>query len=145
MIEFNNIPHGFAIAGVIPRIFNPYSDKVISRTNAEGELLGGVIYEGFISNCIFMHQGSFDKGWLSPDMLWTCFHYPFVQLGVGIVCGTIPSSKPELLDFNERLGFKVECKIKGAYTDGDLIIMAMRKDECRWLRIKPKTIRSNEQ
>lgn len=145
MIEFNNLTHGYAIAEVIPRIFNPYADKVISRTNADGDLLGGVIYEGFISNCIFMHQGSFEKTWLSPDMLWTVFHYPFVQLGVGVVCGTIPSSKPELLDFNLRLGFKVECAIKDAYKDGDLIIMAMRKPECRWLKIKPKTIRSNEQ
>lgn len=145
MIEFNNIPHGYAIAEVIPRIFNPYADKVISRTNDEGDLLGGVIYEGFISNCIFMHQGSFEPTWLSKDMLWTCFHYPFVQLEVGMVCGTIPSSRPELLDFNLRLGFKIEATIKGAYKDGDLIIMAMRKPECRWLRIKPTTIRSNDQ
>jgi hypothetical protein len=145
MIEINNLFHGYAIAQIIPRIYNPDADRVISRTNSEGELLGGVIYEGCISNCIFMHQGSFDKTWLSPDMLWTVFHYPFVQLGLGMVCGTIPSSRSELLDFNLRLGFKVEAVIKGAYKDGDLLIMAMRKPDCRWLKIKPKTIRSNEQ
>jgi len=145
MIEFNNIPHGYAIAEVIPRIFNPYADKVISRTNEDGDLLGGVIYEGFISNCIFMHQGSFEKNWMTKDLLWTLFHYPFVQLGVGKVCGTIPSSNSELLAFNERLGFKVECRIKDAYKDGDLLIMSMRKEDCRWLKIKPTSIRSNEQ
>lgn len=145
MIEFNNMAHGYAIAEVIPRVFNPYADKVISSLNTDGDLLGGVLYEGCTSNCIFMHQGSFEKTWLTQDMLWAVFHYPFVQLGLGVVCGTIPSSKPELLDFNLRLGFKVEATIKDAYTDGDLIIMAMRKPECRWLKIRPKTIRSNEQ
>lgn len=145
MIQINNPFHGYAIAEIIPRVYNPDADRVISRTNSEGNLLGGVIYEGCISNCIFMHQGGFEKNWLSPDMLWTVFHYPFVQLGLGLVCGTIPSSRQELLDFNLRLGFKVECKIKNAYKDGDLIIMAMRKDECRWLKIKPKSIRSNDQ
>lgn len=141
MIHINNIWHGYQIAETIPRVFNPAADKVISRVDAEDRLLGGVIYEGMISNCIFMHQGSFDKKWLSQDMLWICFDYPFHQLGVGKVCGTIPSSNTELLDFNRRLGFKVECSIKDAYTDGDLVIMSMTREECRWLKIKPKTIR----
>lgn len=145
MIHFNDVEHGCQIAVVIPRTYNPMADRVVSNTDTEGRLLGGVIYEGCISNCIFMHQGSFDPHWLSQDMLWTVFHYPFVQLGLGKVCGTIPSSKPELLDFNRRLGFKVECTITDAYKDGDLIIMSMLKEDCRWLRIKPKSIRSNEQ
>lgn len=145
MICFNEIDHGYRIADAIPRIFNPMADKVISRVDKNGNLLGGVIYEGLISNCIFMHQGSFAKSWLSQDMLWVCFDYPFNQLGVGVVCGTIPSSRADLLAFNRKLGFKEECSIKGAYTDGDLVIMSMRRDECRWLVVKPKGIRSNRE
>lgn len=143
MIHFNDIDHGYRIADVIPRIFNPMADKVISRTDKDGKLLGGVIYEGFISNCVFMHQGSFAKHWLSGDMLWLLFDYPFNQLKVGVVCGTVPSSRPDLVTFNERIGFRVECSIKGAYKDGDLVIMSMRRPECRWLNVKPKSIRSN--
>lgn len=144
-IEFNNIAHGYAIADAIPRVLNPHADKIISRTSDEdGRLLGGVIYEGMTSNCVFMHQAGFEKKWMTPDLLWVFFDYPFNQLGLGKVCGTIPSSKPELLEFNLRLGFSVECVVKDAYKDGDLIVMSMRKAECRWLRIKPKSIRSNQ-
>lgn len=143
MIHFNDTDHGYQIAGVIPRIFNPMADKVISRTDKDGRLLGGVIYESLISNCVFMHQGSFSKKWHSKDLLWVMFDYPFNQLKVDVVCGTIPSSNPELRAVNERLGFKVECSIKDAYKDGDLLIMTMRKPECRWLSITPKSIRSN--
>jgi hypothetical protein len=140
MIVFNNKEHGFTIAKAIPRIFDPAADQVISRVDKGGRLLGGVIYEGMISNCIFMHQAGFDKRWMMGDMLWVLFDYPFNQLKLGMVCGTIPSSKPELLDFNLRLGFKIECSIKGAYVDGDLIVMAMRRDECRWLKLQPRTL-----
>jgi len=144
-IHFNDMMHGTEIAMAIPRILNPAADKVISRTSNEGELLGGVIYESLISNCVFMHQAGFSKTWLSPDMLWLVFHYPFCQLKVDKVCGTVPFSKQELVDFNCRLGFQVEARIKDAYKDGDLVIMTMRKEDCRWLKHKPRTIRSNVQ
>jgi hypothetical protein len=142
MIEFGNKAHGFQIARAIPRIYNAQFDVVISHTE-KGKLLGGVIYTDLISSCVFMHQAGFDKRWMTGDMLWVLFDYPFNQLKVSVVCGTIPSSKPELLDFNQRLGFKVEGTIKGAYTDGDLLVMTMRRPECRWLKLKPRTLKSN--
>lgn len=143
MIEFNNLEHGFEIAQAIPRNFNPRVDQVISRVDDEGRLLGGVIYESLISNCIFMHQAGFAGNWMTRDLLWVFFDYPFNQLKVGKVCGTIPSSKLDLRKFNERLGFTVECAIKDAYKDGDLLIMSMTREQCRWLNHKPVTIRSN--
>jgi hypothetical protein len=143
--HFNNMMHGVEIAMAIPRILNPAADRVISRTTTDGELLGGVIYESMISNCLFMHQAGFSKNWLSPEMLWLIFDYPFNQLRMGKVCGTVPSSKLELVEFNQRLGFEVEARIKDAYKDGDLVIMTMRREACRWLRYKPRTIRSNIQ
>lgn len=142
---FNDMVHGQLIADAIPRILNPAADKVISRTSDDGELLGGVIYESLISNCVFMHQAGFTKSWMSPDALWLFFDYPFNQLHVGKVCGTVPASKTELVEFNRRLGFQVEARIKDAYKDGDLVIMTMRKEDCRWLKHKPRTIRSNRQ
>src|SRR3979490_2367037 len=101
MIEFNNEGHGFKIAEAIPRPYNPFVDRVISHSQ-DGKLLGGVIYEGMTLNNIFMHQAGFDKRWLLGDMLWVAFDYPFNQLKVGMVCGTIPSYRSELLDFNLR-------------------------------------------
>jgi hypothetical protein len=145
MIEVNNIVHGAMIGAIIPRPFNPDCDKVISNVERDGKLLGGVIYDGFTGNCIFMHQGGFEKNWLTKDMLWVVFDYPFNQLGVGKVCGTIRSSRKELLAFNERLGFIEECRVKDAYAPGDdMIVLSMTPERCRWLRIKPTTIHTNK-
>lgn len=146
MIVFDNIDDGVEIARAIPRTFNKEQDRVISRhDDVTGKLLGGVIYDGYTRNCIFIHQAGFSKRWLTGDMLWVAFDYPFSLLGVSKLCGTIPSSKPELLEFNQRLGFKEECRIKDAYPDGDMIVLSMLRDECRWLKLKPKTIVRNTQ
>lgn len=143
MIVFNDMEHGRLIADAIPRPFNPAADRVISNTDKAGKLLGGVIYEGFTGNNIFMHQAGFSKMWLKGDMLWVAFDFPFNQLKVGKVSGTIPSYDTNLLEFNERLGFKEECRIKDAYRDGDLIVMTMLREDCRWLKLKPRTIKRN--
>jgi hypothetical protein len=145
MIEFNNTSHGFAIAGAIPRRYNPVCDPVVSTVDdTTGELLGGVIFDGYTRNCIFVHQAGFDKRWMTRDLLWVVFDYAFNQLGCAKVCGTIPSSKPDLLAFNKRLGFKVETSIKDAYPDGDMLILSMERAECRWLKITPRGIRSSK-
>lgn len=141
MIEFGNVEHGRAIAQAIPRNYNPAVDPVISHVGASGELLGGVIYDGFTGPCIFAHQASFSKHWLSRDMLWVIFDYPFNQLSCKKICGTIPSSNQALLAFNVKLGFKVEAVIKDAYRDGDMLVMSMKRDECRWLDLKPRSFR----
>ena len=138
MIQFNIVEHGFKIANAIPRPYNPAIDTVISKVTPEGNLMGGVIYDGFTGGCIFMHQAGFHPHWLSGNMIWLVFDYPFNQLGVNKVAGTINSNNKELLDFNRRLGFKEEARIKDAYPDGDLLVLTMERSMCRWLKIKPK-------
>lgn len=136
MIEFGNTAHGAAIAAAIPRRFNPACDRVISNVAETGELLGGVIYDGYTQNCIFMHQAGFHPRWMTRELLWIVFDYPFNKLGCAKVCGTIPSDAVELLEFNRRLGFKVETKITDAYPSADMLILSMRREDCRWLERK---------
>lgn len=142
-IEFGNVDHGAEIARAIPRRFNPACDPVISNARADGTLLGGVIYDGYTGPCIFIHQAGFSKFWLSRDMLWVAFDYPFNQLGCSKLCGTIPSTNPGLLAINLKLGFRVETKIEHAYPGGDMLILSMTRDECPWLKIKPSGLTSN--
>ena len=145
MIRFNDIEAAQRVARAIPRNYNPATDTSITHHDADGKLLGGVIYDGYTRNCIFIHQAGFSKMWLTGDMLKLAFDYPFNQLGVAKLAGTIPSSKPELLEFNQRLGFKEECRIKDAYPDGDMLVLTMTREQCRWLKFKPRTMRSNHE
>ena len=142
MIVFNNKEHGELIAAAIPRRYNPACDPVISNVNSEGKLLGGVIFDGFTGPCIFIHQAGFDKHWMSKDMLWVAFDYPFHQLDCTKLCGTIPSTDAKLLAFNERLGFKIETRIADAYPGGDMLVLSMTRDQCPWLKIRPKGLKA---
>lgn len=137
-IEINNAAHGALIAAAIPRPYDAQHSMVISRVTSEGNCLGGVIYDDYTVGCIFMHQASFGKNWLTGNMIWMVFDYPFNQLKVKKVAGVVNSTNHELLAFNQRLGFKEEARIKDAYADGDMIILTMERSECRWLKIKPK-------
>jgi len=142
MIVFNNIEHGKAIAAAIPRNFNPEKDPVISNVDASGKLLGGVIYDGCTGSCIFIHQAGFSKHWLSRDMLWVAFDYVFNQLKCSKVCGTIPSCNQPLLALNLKLGFKVEAVIVDGYPGADMLVLSMTRDECRWLKLKPTSLKA---
>jgi RimJ/RimL family protein N-acetyltransferase len=146
MIVFNNKDHGRIISAAIPRRFNAEFDPVISNLRDEDNaLLGGVTFDGYTGEggCIFMHQAGFSKRWISRDMLWAAFDYPFNQLKVKKICGTIPSGNPKLLALNHRLGFKVEHSIEDGYPGGNMLVLSMTRGECPWLSIKPKGIRAN--
>lgn len=133
MITAGNLDHARAIAKEAGCFFNPECDHVISRSE-NGKLLGGVIFQGYTGASIGIHVGSFDPRWLNKDMLWIAFHYPFDQLGVQKLFGQIPSDNRKALDFNNKLGFKEEARIAGVFPDADLVVMSMRREECRWLK-----------
>jgi RimJ/RimL family protein N-acetyltransferase len=88
-------------------------------------------------NACQMHIAAVSEvNWMSRDLLWAAFDYPFNKLGVKVILGQICGSNEDALRLNRHLGFKVVAEIPDAHMDGDLVIMAMRKEDCRWLNIK---------
>jgi hypothetical protein len=143
MINFNVEWQGHAIAEAAGAFFNPICDVVIARTEG-ARLFGGAVYQGFTGASIGMHTAGFVDNWVNRDLLWVCFHYPFVQLGCSKVLGTVASYNHKALAFDMRLGFKEEAVITGTYPDGNTIVMGMRRDDCRWLGIKPASLQEGK-
>lgn len=139
MIQMNNPEHGYAIAEAAGVIFNPEADVIISRLSNE-ELVGGVLYNGYTRASINMHVAAFSPRWGSRDMLWVCFDYPFNQLGCKKVFGQVPSKNEHALEFNLKLGFKIETLIPDVFPEDDLLVVSMVREDCRWLNIKPRTL-----
>jgi hypothetical protein len=139
MIETNQPWIGYAIAGAAGAMFNPASDIVIANVSGE-RLLGGVIFEGYTGASFSMHVAGFAPNWMSRDLMWAVFTYAFVQIGVKKLITTTPEDNLKSLALNERLGFKREAVIEDAFPSGDAIIMSMRREDCRWLSLKPTTI-----
>ena len=69
----------------------------------------------------------------SRDILWAVFAYPFIQLQCKKVIGRVSENNSRALEFDLKLGFKEEARIRDVYPEGDLFILTMRRDDCRWL------------
>lgn len=98
----------------------------------DGELIAGVIYEGFNGHNVWMHCAI--PGRLTREFINACFHYPFVQLGCKRVSGYVEASNIKARLFDEHLGFKPEARLRGAASDGgDVILYAMTREGCRYV------------
>jgi len=103
----------------------------------DGNLVAVVGYCSFMPNACQMHIAAVDEvNWMSRDLLWAAFDYPFNKLGVKVILGQICGSNEDAIRLNRHLGFKVVAEIPNAHMDGDLVIMAMKKEECRFLNIR---------
>jgi RimJ/RimL family protein N-acetyltransferase len=101
----------------------------------DGELVAGVLYEGYNHHNVWMHVAA-EPGskWLNREFLRYAFHYPFVELGCRRVSGYVEASNLPARRFDEHLGFQQEAVLQGAASDGgDVILYVMRRENCRYL------------
>ncbi len=99
----------------------------------DGALIAGVVFDNFLGRSVSMHIASEGAHWLNRSFITACFAYPFKQLGVGKVIGPVDSTNEKARRFNEHLGFEVECLIKDAGREGDLLLFTMTRQQCRWV------------
>ena len=97
----------------------------------DGQLVAGAMFDFCNGASIFAHiavTGRFTREWL-----WFICYYPFVQLGCQVVIGLVPSVNEKARRFDEHFGFRLQCAIPQADTDGALLIYTLRKEDCRFL------------
>ena len=102
----------------------------------DGNLVAVVGYCGFMAKSCVIHVAAIDENWASKDLLWAAFDYPFNKLGVSVILATVSSNNKEALKLDRHLGFVDKAYIEYAHQDGDLVILAMRREQCRFLDIK---------
>lgn len=102
-----------------------------------GSVIGGVLkgvvgFDNYNGSSVMMHSAG-DAGWLTREMLHAAFHYPFEACKVNMIIGLVPSGNAQAIRFNTHIGFKTELTLDGAHPDGALVLMTMRRGECRYL------------
>ena len=133
-IHFNHQAHMDMLEQMMGIVYNPRADVCISRTHEDGRLLGGVIFTDYLIASIQIHVASFTPRWINRQMLWYTFAYPFLQLQVQTLFGQVNSENHAALEFDKHLGFREVTRIDGIYPSGQLVLMAMTRDECRFLK-----------
>ena len=103
-------------------------------------LIAGIWFESFNGANMMMHVAALPQSrWMSKELLWYAFFYPFIECGCKRVTGLVEEGNLEAREFDERLGFKLEARLKDAAPGGDLLVYAMFRDECRWLGLRDRS------
>jgi RimJ/RimL family protein N-acetyltransferase len=139
MIELGSILHGQKIATAMKAVYNSSSETVISRSE-RGRLYGGCIFSDYTGTSVCMHIAGFTPTWINRDMIAVCFRYAFNQLHSKVIIGRVASTNVKALKLDLHLGFREVARIKDAVPDGDIIILELRREDCKWLNLVPKGI-----
>lgn len=106
----------------------------------DGKIIAAVTYNNFKMRpdktlfTVEMGVYSCDRRWATKEFLRAVFEYPFVQLGFERVSTACSAERPEVIAFNEKLGFVPEgCHRKAWPLGGDSISFSMLKEECKWI------------
>jgi len=111
----------------------PTSDLCCIGVVRNDEIKGVVGFDQYNGASIMMHVAGV-PGWLDKSILWASFDYPFNVCKVNMVIGLVPSGNLDAIRFNTHLGFKLCTELVGAHPDGSLLLMTMRREECKYLK-----------
>jgi RimJ/RimL family protein N-acetyltransferase len=139
-ILFNSPAYGEEIAHLVGTELPPKSAS-IARVRM-GTLLGGAVYYNkFGTTSISAHIAGKEEHWLTRDLLWCMFDYPFNQLGVQRIFGFVAEDNPRAVRFNLKLGFRFASVIDGMFkNDVACAVMRLDREDCRWLKLTPRSI-----
>lgn len=115
--------------------FGPYQAIGVEE---DGAIIAGAVYcEYNGKNCWVHIAGEPGRHWLINEFLSYGFDYPFNQLKVNRLTGWVEASNEAALRLDLHLGYEIEATLKGAARDGgDVHIVRMFKDDCRYLKGK---------
>jgi RimJ/RimL family protein N-acetyltransferase len=101
----------------------------------DGErLVSGAVYCDFNGKNVWAHLATDVP--LTREFLFAGWDFPFRVMGVDRVTGWVEANNEKALALNFKLGYAIEATLKGAARDGgDVHLMVMWKDKCRWLRL----------
>lgn len=98
----------------------------------DGVLVAGIMVEDYTGTSCSMHVAG-EGNWLTRDFIHFVFGYVFHQMNCNVVVGVLRSGNERAIKFDEKLGFEELVRIDGAHADGALVIMTMRRENCRWI------------
>lgn len=102
----------------------------------DGDPKWAMIYDHYEKASVQMHVAGSDPKYWSRRALRDVFEYPFYQLRVKKVIGVCNSENTRALSIYLRLGWQMEAVVKDVYEVGNMYILSMAQEQCRWLRGK---------
>jgi hypothetical protein len=97
-------------------------------------ILMGAVYNNYNGAQVHMHLARLPGVRLSPGFVRYMLDYPFRQLKVKRITGTIAASNAASIEFAEHLGARFEGRMKDALPNDDLLIYGLPRTSAeKWL------------
>ena len=109
---------------------------IANYSEDEKKILGAVGFDNWTTQSVEIHAAG-EGNWITRELIWKVFAYAFESGGVKVILARVSSTNQKSLNFCKRFGFEEAARIPDAADDGDLVIMQLRKENCRWLKPLP--------
>jgi len=106
--------------------------RCIGSITPENKILGVVGFDAWNGASCEMHVAG-EGNWVTRDLLYATFDYAFNVAKLKVVIGMVPSTNKKAIRFDKHVGFEEVARIKNGTPDGDLVIMQLRRENCRYL------------
>lgn len=98
-----------------------------------GEIIAGVVFEGFNGVNLWMHAALRDGHALTRYFVAMVLAYPFKVCQAARLSAQVAASNARCLRAARHLGFQEEARLSGAAQDGgDLLMLVLRRQGCRY-------------
>lgn len=111
----------------------PGGRVTIGNARDDGTLLAGAIYDNCYPGASCAVHLAAEPGGITREFLWYGFWYPFRELKVRKLIGMVSSANTKAVKLNLHFGYIIEGVITCACPDGDLVLMTMTPEQCRFL------------
>jgi RimJ/RimL family protein N-acetyltransferase len=112
---------------------NTYNAVGVEDEN--GNLIAAVAFDSFSPEVrCSMHCAGEADNWCSKRLLKFCFDYVFNIAKCKVVINIVSSTNQKSIDFTKHVGFTEFGRIKDGAEDGDLVVLTLHRDQCRWIR-----------
>ena len=108
--------------------------RAIKAVDEHGQIRGMVAFDVWTPNACYAHMAvSTPIAWRS--LLPAVFEYPFLECGREVILALIPADNVKSWGMASHLGFRIVHTVRDGWSRGtDLLLLEMRRDECRFLR-----------
>lgn len=107
--------------------------RAIQALDVSGRIRGVIAYDCWTESGVQAHM-AVDSPVVWRSLLRPAFAYPFVECGRTLLLGIIPADNAKSCAMAKRLGFRESYRVVDGWSTGtDLVLMQMRRHECRWL------------
>ena len=125
-----NGPHvGLWVGERMEGIF-PAERSVAIGLEKDGQLVAGTVYENWNGRSVMCHI-AWER--VTPTYVAAVYDYAYNVCGVDKIIGPISSNHTRALRLVRKMGFSEEARLKDAAPDGDIVLMTLTPERCRFL------------